>query len=169
MRTTGCSSKNTLMNDFPWVRFFNNYYIPALSIWRCLSEKLDLVKKAWTNIFSFRSGQGVINHLTAEKIQPGWEVCKDNLIFFFFFSLLNCSEERGVTHHMKSLDYSLFPLRKFSFHISSDHWTMNHPGKQGREGGFSSLLLTAHFKQKSHFQQSNWSFIKWKEEEQSDK
>lgn len=79
-------------------------------------------------------------------------------LFFFFFILFNCSEVRGVTQHMKSLDYSLFPLRKFSSHISSDHWTMSHPDKQGRERGSSPLLLAA-----SHFKQSNWSFIKWKE------
>lgn len=89
MRTARCSSKNTLMNDFPSVRFFNNYYITGLSIWGCLSERFALVKKIGTNIFSFRSGLCVMNHLTGEKLQPGWEVCKDDLIFFFFFFFLS--------------------------------------------------------------------------------
>jgi len=34
-----------LMNDFLSVRFFGHYYIIALSICRCLSEKFAAVKK----------------------------------------------------------------------------------------------------------------------------
>jgi len=41
-----------LMNDFLSVRFFGHYYIIALSICRCLSEKFAAVKKTWANVFS---------------------------------------------------------------------------------------------------------------------
>lgn len=37
--------ENTLMNDFPLVRFFGHYYIIALTVWRCLSKKFAIVKK----------------------------------------------------------------------------------------------------------------------------
>lgn len=157
MRTAGCSSKNTLMNDFSLARFFNNYYITVLSIWRCLSEKFALVKKSWTNIFSLRSGQGVMNHLTAEKLQPGWEVRKDDLILFFFSCTQFFWSKRSPTSNEIS---RLLPASSEEIQFPYLIWSLNYepPWQTGQRRRFliSSVNCISF--------QSNWSFIKWKEE-----
>lgn len=80
--------ENTFMNYFPLVRFFGNYYIIAPTIWRCLREKLALVKKTRANTFSVLSGQGVVEHLTGKMLQPGWELCKNAPYPFFIITII---------------------------------------------------------------------------------